>query len=163
MIIPKPKNVEYTEGTLHLDKLVVSCDNDENCFIKKYIHMFVDIEIEFVKSNETNIYVCRNTQLRSGGYIVEIDSNIVIKYNDNDGLRNALATLIQLLNEENQVFYIKKQKIMDYPECQFRSVMIDLSRGLPDFSRLTEDIKRLSLAKCNFLHLYLMDSMGICY
>lgn len=128
MIISKPKNVEYTEGTLQLDKFVVSCDNDENWFIENYIHMFINIEIEFVKSNETNISICRNTQLRSGEYIVGIDSNIVIEYNDNVGLRNALATLIQLLNEENQVFYIKKQKIMDYPECQFRSVMIDLAR-----------------------------------
>lgn len=111
MIIPKPKNVEYTEGTLRLDKFVVSCDNVENWFIENYIHMFINVEIEFVKSKETNISVCRNTQLRNGEYIVEIDSNIVIEYNDNDGLRNALATLIQLLNEENQVFYIKNGRV----------------------------------------------------
>ncbi len=163
MIIPKPKNTQYTEGTLQFKKLSVFCEHHEDHFTENYIHMFVDIAIEFVKSSESNMRICQNTQLQNGAYTVEVDSNIHIAYGDQDGLRNALATLIQILNEDTQGFYCKKQTITDYPDSQFRSVMIDLARGLPDFARLTEDIKRLSLAKCNVLHFHLMDGMGICY
>lgn len=62
--------------------------------------------------------------------------------------------LMDVMNESN---------VADFSFCKYRSVMIDLARGLPNIARLKEDLMRLALAKCNNVHFHLMDEMGICY
>ena len=64
---------------------------------------------------------------------------------------------------EDGEYTVPCQSVEDYPDCLHRSVMIDLARGLPDKERLKEDLKRISLGKCNRVHFHLMDSEGICY
>ena len=95
--------------------------------------------------------------------MLDIDDVISVEYSNREGLRNALSTIILLLQNEEMGFCLQKQSLEDYPECGIRSVLIDLARGLPDYERLKEDVKRLALAKCNYIHLHLMDSFGICY
>lgn len=163
MIIPRPKSFSRSGETLSLKELSFFCTDAERHFIKSYLQHFCDLKIEFAESDKCNTVIKRNGSLPDSGYKIEINTEILIEYGKTDGLRNALATLLQLLHENGDTIFVNKHEINDYSECKFRSVMIDLARGLPDFERLKEDIKRLSLAKCNFLHLHLMDSMGICY
>lgn len=99
-----------------------------------------------------------------GAYAIETTSKeVTVFYGDNEGVRNALANVITLIHKKGDCFILPCCKIKDYPDITYRSVMIDIARGLPNYSRLKEDIKRLSLAKCNKIHLHLMDSLGICY
>ena len=92
-----------------------------------------------------------------------IEDKCEIRYRDIEGVRNALATFIQSIEMKGNQYVIQRQVIDDYPDAEYRSVLIDLARGLPKIERLKEDLKLLSLAKCNQIHFHLMDSEGICY
>lgn len=163
MLIPLPKNRCGTDKILHLGKLVISCGEEEKQFVKTYLKMFCDLSFEFADFDAGNLIIKRIAEFGENEYRIKADLKTEIEYGTDEGLRNALASFIVLIGEENGEIYINKQEIHDFSKCKFRSVMIDLARGLPNIERLKEDIKRLSLAKCNFLHFHLMDEMGICY
>ena len=117
-----------------------------------------------VSGNETvDVVFIFEKNLKQGEYGLTIKNNCEIRYGDNEGVRNALATLIQLIEYKDGAYVVPCQTIDDYPDCLHRGVMIDLARGLPNKNRLQEDLKRLSLAKCNRVHFHLMDGEGICY
>ncbi len=164
MIIPRAKSVIYKDGCLKFESLHLFCDGDGASFAETYLSAFHKFGIEIVeKENGADFVMHKNIRLRGNEYKLTVDSKIYIEYCGAEGLRNALASLIQIIRQDSGAYFIKCQAVSDYSECEHRSVMIDLARGLPDFDRLKEDIKRISLAKCNYLHLHLMDSKGICY
>jgi len=161
MIIPNVKNRQLKNGIISFYKLVFIGNRYDEIFAEKYLRAYnIDNDI---RVGNLNVVLTRNDKFSSGSYFLSVDDEIRIEYTDRDGLRNALATIILSLKQENKAFCLKKQIINDSPDLEFRSVLIDLARGLPDFDKLKEDVKRLSLAKCNYIHLHLMDSMGLCY
>lgn len=166
MIIPRPKKTLYSEKCLDFDRIDMLCADDERGFAAKYIRMFCGFYIGYVNTEkDANLILKKNKLFEDNEYVINVSDKIIVEYGDAEGLRNALATLIQLIKYNNDIdtFSIGYQLISDYSDCKYRGVMIDLARGLPCFERLKEDIKRLSLAKCNYLHLHLTDSKGICY
>lgn len=161
MLIPNIKKQEMREGKIQLNTFVFSGNSQFALFAKNYISSYM--QGEHSTGANGNVMLIQNKNLLDGGYLLDIDEDIRIEFCNRDGLRNALSTIILLVESKSPIFFLQKQSIQDEPDCAFRSVLIDLARGLPDYQRLKEDVKRLALAKCNYLHLHLMDSMGICY
>ena len=162
-MIPCPKSVERKSGNLILSKLTLFGESKVCNFAKTYLNQFLQQEVEILMQNNANIVFIYAENLKQGGYHLIVDDKCVISYSDFEGVRNALSTLIQIAKSVDGALSIPCQVINDYPDANFRSVMIDLARGLPDINRLKQDLKMLSLAKCNKIHLHLMDSDGLCY
>lgn len=164
MIIPRVKCATYKDEYIKFDKLSVSGDENAVKFVTEYLLMFYDFNIGCEESRDcANLILSKNPNLKKNEYKMTVEKNVIIEYSGKESLRNALATLIQSVVKDGNGFKIRYRAINDYSDCGYRGAMIDLARGLPDFERLKEDIKRLSLAKCNYLHLHLSDSRGICY
>ena len=164
MIIPRVKCATYKYEYIKFDKLSVSGDENAVKFVTEYLLMFYDFNIGCEESRGcANLILSKNPNLKKNEYKMTVEKNVIIEYSGKESLRNALATLIQSSEKNGNGFIIGRRTINDYSDCGYRGAMIDLARGLPDFERLKEDIKRLSLAKCNYLHLHLSDSRGICY
>lgn len=163
-MIPSVKKRVLKSGELVFEKLYVCGDEEIVAFAKTYLGYFLPIETITCTKSQANIIFHSDKNISSNGYIVRIGKRVEIYYKDYESVRNALATVIQLINRQsNGKYAIPCQTIKDYSDCSYRSVMIDLARGLPDLQRLKKDIKILSLAKCNKLHLHLADSLGLCY
>ncbi len=162
IIIPMVKKQEIICGELLLERIYCNENIEDYIFAKTYLNLFL-IDIDSTVQSDSNLFLKRSMNIKEGGYKLSIDNCVSIIYNDLEGLRNALSTFIQILVVRDNKFLLQKQIIEDYSDCKYRSIMIDLARGLPDFERLVEDVKRLALAKCNKLHLHLMDMQGICY
>ena len=93
-------------------------------------------------------------------YSVKISENgIVAGFRDERGAVNAAATVALLLLKDKLML----GEIIDYPSCSYRSIMIDMARGLPSEESINSTIKYMALAKYNKLHLHLTDSNGPCY
>ena len=91
--------------------------------------------------------------------ITVLSDGINARFRDKRGAVNAAATISGLLCKS----HIYQGSILDYPKCEYRSLMIDMARGLPSFEDIEASVKYMALAKFNRLHLHLMDSKGPCY
>ncbi|MCL2517322.1 MAG: family 20 glycosylhydrolase [Oscillospiraceae bacterium] len=85
---------------------------------------------------------------------------VVVNYRSFSGARNAVASLAQLLTKTDAGYKIDKTEIEDWPDFEFRSVMLDPARGIIPMQIFKDAILRMALAKCNFLHLHLSDGGG---
>lgn len=164
-MLPRVKEHEKNDKKTCFDSLCVSGDENNKKFAENFLALFVEKKLLTSDATENclKIELKELPQFSGGAYNMLTDDSICISFCGKEGLRNALATFIQLICFKENKYYVEQGKINDYPDSELRSVMIDLARGLPAVERLCEDIKRLALAKCNNITLHLMDSEGLCY
>ena len=86
-------------------------------------------------------------------------SGIKIGFKDARGAVNGAVTAALLLRKGT----LEECEIVDYPSCEYRSVMLDMARGLPTWEDIEYAVKYMALAKFNRLHLHLIDSCGPCF
>jgi hypothetical protein len=84
---------------------------------------------------------------------------MLVRYRDERGAINGAATVALLLRKDE----IPCAQITDYPDTEYRSMMLDFARGLPKKDHIKNTLKSMALAKMNRVHIHLMDSEGICY
>ena len=163
MIIPRIKERVNLSGCLAVDNIIscYGCSADAE-FAAGYLAHFIAVRLSCEKE-DAKLFFRKNQSIQQGGYKIDVGNNVTVEYSDSEGLRNGAATFLGLLFKTERGYCVERTKISDTPDHRYRSVMIDLARGLPDVDRLKEDIRLLSLAKCNYLHLHLMDSFGMCY
>lgn len=87
------------------------------------------------------------------------ESGIRIGFRDARGAVNGAMSVVLLLRKKT----LSCCEIVDWPDCTYRSFMIDMARGLPEAERIKKAIRYMALAKYNRLHLHLIDDMGPCY
>lgn len=86
--------------------------------------------------------------------------SIVIEATTNHGMFNATQTLLSLLGANTLPLQLPAQEIIDYPDMDYRGMMIDVSRNFTSKKDLLKIIDLLSMYKMNALHLHLVDDEG---
>lgn len=90
------------------------------------------------------------------------DGKVDVTYGDYLGLRNAIAVLASSVTAGEQGYTIDQMQVEDQPVAQHRGVMLDLARGMKDYSILCEDLVMIAKARMNVTHLHIFDSQGSC-
>ena len=164
MIIPRAKKIKYSKIKYQLGfNFSYSVNEQFGDFAIKWMKNFYS-DLIMQKEEYGLFHFILSNGYNQGAYSIKSEHNISIFYSDKEGARNAAASIIQLMSfKEGKGYEFPYVQINDSPDCNFRSVMIDLARGIPNLSRLKEDLLRLSLLKCNFVHFHLMDGGGVCY
>lgn len=164
-MLPRIKEYKNKGDKIYFNDFCICGDGENKKFGEIFLSFFVEKELLVPEGSDNGLKIeVREEPKRSkGAYGISVDNGVLISFCGTEGLRNALSTLVQLISFKNGRYFIEKCEINDYPDSEFRSVMIDLARGIPSMERLCEDIKRLALAKCNNITLHLMDGEGICY
>ena len=160
MIIPRPQSMRLSDEKIGIKSFKIKGDYAD--FATDYLKLFLPFTA-VVDENAANLLLKRTDVFSENGYRLITDDITKIEFSEKEGLRNALSSLVQLICRGENGYCIKKAEVTDSSACGYRSVMIDLARGLPNITRLKEDLMRLALAKCNNVHFHLMDEMGICY
>lgn len=178
-VIPIPVSVEATGGVFSItEETVVYVSEDNLNEVANYLVNKLapatgfQMKTEVAQSTPTKgIYLnsnANNEQLGSEGYELIITENLLsLSANESEGVFRGLQTLRQLLpagieasSLQTDNWEIATGKIIDYPEYEYRSSMLDVSRHF--FSK--EDVKRyidlISTYKMNVLHLHLSDDQG---
>lgn len=91
----------------------------------------------------------------NGAYTLTVDQKATLTAVDQDGLATASASLLQLLN---QSLTLPCTTIADYPESDFRGLMIDLGRGYWTPAELRNMVELAHLYKVKYLHLHLTEN-----
>lgn len=119
-------------------------------------------EASFVYS-ENALITIREDNLEKEEFSLKISDKIIIKHSGYLSLRNALATLCEKATINGDTLTFEEIEITDKPHCSYRSVMLDLARGIRPFEELKNHVILIAKAKFNRLHLHLFDSEGICF
>ncbi len=97
-----------------------------------------------------------NDSIGSEGYIIDIDENIIVSANTSRGAVWATRTLLQIAEQNNQS--LPKGKIIDYPDYEMRSFMLDCGRKYIPIHHLHEYVDFMSYYKMNTFHIHLNDN-----
>lgn len=164
MIIPRPYSEKYYEGTLEVSGVLTFNSKDEKMADKaiELFNIYIP-QFEAKKDDDAFVSLVYDSALGREEYILDTEEKILIKYSDYSGVRNALATLVQLMTKEKEVYSLVKCHIEDKPMFKLRSFMLDLGRGVGRKEEIKETLIRMSLMKYNRLHLHLIDSEGVAW
>ena len=170
--IPYPNNVESYESALEINSILSITSNSElgiTKIIKKEWEELTKSDIKIIdrSSNKGNLRIEIDEKFKlenNEAYILHIDKKYIsIKSSNGEGVYRGWQTLKQLIelrkNKEHPNF-IPSGKIIDYPEYNFRSTMLDVSRHFFSVEQLKRFIDLISDYKINYLHLGLTNDQG---
>ncbi|TQF02826.1 family 20 glycosylhydrolase [Kitasatospora acidiphila] len=95
-----------------------------------------------------------------GSYSLTVDGVVTLSAGNQNGLANASASLLQLLQANRT---IPGTVITDAPSTAYRSVMVDTARGYWSIQDLQNEIELCHLYKIDYLHLHLTDDQNFMF
>lgn len=108
-----------------------------------------------------NLTVSEEESINDEGYKLQIDTNqILIESSTPHGVFNGTQTLLSLLKGSDNTKVLHCQTITDYPDLNYRGLMMDVARNFTTASNLKKLIDLIASYKLNVLHLHLSDDEG---
>ncbi|MDR2292018.1 MAG: carbohydate-binding domain-containing protein [Prevotellaceae bacterium] len=160
-IFPAIKSIQKTEGKSTFAKNVKiesesDFANEADLLNEKLVSLFGCTVSE---QGETTIKLKKISSEVSEYYQININNNTIeISGNDAHGIFNGCQTLINILGNFGDVpAQISNMQISDYPDAEYRGLMLDVARNFTTKDNIIKLIDVLSLYKMNVLHLHLTD------
>jgi len=158
-LIPVPKKVQVYDG----EKTAVSLSiNTKRDAWKRYINVFKDYfrKINDIEPTESygGIELCYDVTIKAPGYVFDSTNGIKISASDDEGILYGLATALQLLSVEGDKLTGSKIRIEDYPDKDYRGLMVDLANRWHPLRTILKYIDACFFFKIKYLHLHFIDS-----
>ena len=126
---------------------------------KSTIALYHDVPLIDVKSKPLLIFKqAINVPLDS--YSINVNEQIIITYSSSKACYYAFHSLMQLLKQNNEGYFIQKCFINDFPKFQWRGLHLDVSRHFFTVDEVKKYIDLMSLYKLNMFHWHLTDDQG---
>ncbi|MFI6730990.1 family 20 glycosylhydrolase [Streptomyces atratus] len=107
-----------------------------------------------------DISITKASTSHDGSYTLTVDGIVTLSAADQNGLANASASLLQMLQADRT---IPGTVITDAPDTAYRSLMVDTARGHWSIRDLRNQIELCHLYKINYLHLHLTDDQNFMF
>ncbi len=153
-LIPLPKNVRFCDKEVSLSKIVTKCE--EYADLVNSCLQYSE-KLGSFSGNDAEVALRKNDDLETEAYTIDINAETaVISASDRRGAMNGMITLLQLLDKGK----LPECHIEDYPDCCFRSVMIDLARNPHSLDYIKSFIDLCAFYKIPFLQLHFTDDQS---
>ena len=119
----------------------------------------VELQVTEDKANAGDIQIAikRNKKIGDEGYKINISDKVTIEANTARGAIWATRTLLQIAEQNNNAA-LPKGSIVDYPDYEMRSFMLDCGRKYIPISFLHEYVDFMAYYKMNTFHIHLNDN-----
>ena len=119
----------------------------------------VELQVVAGKADKGDIYISlkKNKKLGEEGYKVAIGNTVKVEATTARGAIWATRTLLQIA-EQNNGNTLPKGNIVDYPDYEMRSFMLDCGRKFIPISFLHEYVDFMAYYKMNTFHIHLNDN-----
>ena len=165
-MVPRVKNHEFNKELCSLGREInVYVDSAESQVGLSSLRVFLS-EINFIESSRNNsvIEFKLNKELSEQAeyYEIEItDDKILISYVDRLAARNAVSTLVNIIEKTGDTYTVPQGRIWDYPDFSFRSGLIESSgRAWMTLEELKQSITRMAVNKFNYVHFHFLEFAG---
>ena len=98
--------------------------------------------------------------VRKDFYSIAISDYIFISYSDEKALYYAMQSLVQLIKVEDEIKYIPKAFLQDYPKFDWRGLHLDVSRHFFSVEEIKKYLDLMAIYKMNTFHWHLTDDQG---
>ena len=150
--IPTPKKLKIENEAFHPVNPFIFSHNPQWAshldFFKEMFFFANDIRLENKKGG---IELFLDENLNSGTYVIDSKDTIKLFAGDKEGVLYGLSSLIQLI-DCTEGMRVQSLYIEDYPEKDYRGVMIDLGRQWHPFSKLLKYVDLCFLYKIKLPH-----------
>ncbi|WNO11203.1 family 20 glycosylhydrolase [Teredinibacter sp. KSP-S5-2] len=159
-VIPRPKKLEEKTGELNLTGGFQIVGDDEAVIAAgPAIQTFRGLGFEERDTGVVlQVSINNKLKLKPGGYALSVGDSISAQGVDEEGVANAVRTLIALTVTDNN--FIPKVEIVDEPRYPFRGMHVDLVRNFHSKQFVLSLIEQMAAYKLNKLHLHLGDDEG---
>ncbi len=157
-ILPEPKTMQCDEGSNTFPFAILSkyeaweeeIDFFSTTFQKLYGHR--------LEKHLGGIELIHSSECRSEEYRIDTTDNAIRLYaSDRQGILYALATLLQIVKIKEDSICIPSIRIEDYPDKDYRALMIDLARQFHPAKTVFQYIDLCFFYKIKYLHLHFID------
>lgn len=156
-IVPTPKRVELYEETVSIP-FAVEYDRDEwKAHAERLSAAFEKLWDKPLEKAAGGIRLVCDHTLVPGSYVLDSHNGVVLSAPDSEGILYAMATLIQAVTVKDGRIIIEKALISDYPEKDYRALMIDLAREWHPAHTVHKYIDLCFILKIKYLHLHFID------
>ena len=166
-VIPEIKHWESYSGDFFITnktRIVSPKSNDELFEVAQllsydYEKMFgtkLKVEDKISKGGVISLNIVNNDNYGDEYYCIDIHENVVITANSVRGAIWATRTILQIAEQNNQS--LPKGRIIDYPDYEMRSFMLDCGRKFIPIHFLHEYVDFMSYYKMNTFHIHLNDN-----
>ena len=157
-IVPTPKNVQHLGGTTTAE-LKILCR--EEAFMEYAEALKAAIKKLFkvtLADGEGGIVLEKDDTLPHQSYRYDTADAIVLSASDPEGILYAIATLVLTASVKDGKITVSKAIINDYPEKEFRALMVDLARAWHPARTVFQYIDLCFILKIKYLHLHFIDN-----
>lgn len=166
-VIPEIKHWEsYSGDFIITNKTRIVCNRSNKELFEvaqllssDYEKMFgikLKVEDRISKGGVINFNIVNNDNYGDEAYCIDIHENVVITANSIRGAIWATRTILQIAEQNNQS--LPKGRIIDYPDYEMRSFMLDCGRKFIPIHFLHEYVDFMSYYKMNTFHIHLNDN-----
>jgi len=161
-IIPTPSSTLERTGQLFFESNTISINkkalnSEAFAFFEKEFQL---LGLQLKETTNGTIQFKQNPTLKSEGYILDIDSLIVIEASDASGHFYGMMSLLQRIGERKHTVYVQKVRIEDAPAFQWRGLHLDVSRHFFTVDEVKRFLDLMALYKFNTFHWHLTDDQG---
>lgn len=115
-----------------------------------------------VQSGECNGYPDENSE--ENYYLLVSDGQGILKAETVWGALRGLETFSQLVQQDDdEIYYINKTEIVDFPRFLFRGILLDTSRHFLPVPAIMETLDAMAYNKFNVFHWHIVDDPSFPY
>ena len=155
-IVPTPKKIKLIGGKINVPHFVSTDYTAWEPYLKTLSDAFEKL-FEHPLEKGTGICLSYDPMIPKKAYRMDSSNGIVLSASDTEGLMYAMASLILAVDESDGHVTLEKAMIEDYPDKDYRSLMIDLAREWHPVHSIHKYIDLCFILKINYLHLHFID------
>lgn len=168
-IIPSTKELIINDNALQLPKKINLYLSDSvreqplKIFFKNLEKLNFQNYYSLSNESSAHIRIFRDSSLKKDEYSIKINTKITVDVNSPSSLSYALNSLLQIAKMNNNNLVFQQIEINDYPDADYRGLMIDLARHWHPIETLKKLIDLSSFYKLNYIQLHLTDDQSFTF
>ena len=156
-VIPTPKKIEELGGKITVPFAICSEKPEWDEHLPVFCAAFEKMFSKNIEIARGGIVIKYDPLLKSSAYTINSENDITVYASDTEGLFYSMATLLMAVSLSDDGITLSKVHVEDYPEKDYRALMVDLAREWHPLHTLYQYIDLCFILKVRYLHLHFID------
>lgn len=157
-IVPTPKMTKSLGGSISVPLTISFTESEWGEYADTISEAFEKLFKSALKKGDGGIYLVKDDSLAEKSYRYDTSEAITLSASDDEGILYALATLLQTASVKDGKITVSRAIIEDYPEKDYRALMVDLAREWHPAYTVYQYIDLCFALKIKYLHLHFIDN-----
>jgi hexosaminidase len=162
-ILPSPTVCIEENAKLYLDNPITVDFSKITSNLKEQLDILGSTfhKLEFINTLQNPIIKFNKLKnVIQDSYTITVNQDIKISYSSDQSCFYAMQSLMQMIEKENENYYLQKTFVSDFPKYQWRGLHLDVSRHFFKVEELKKFIDMMAMYKFNTFHWHLTDDQG---